>query len=216
MPVPASINDLSTTVGSNSPSGSESPGDGDNYIRSLSAFIATLRDKLNGTSDTGTLKNATFSGTMAGAAAWAALQTFAAGIKLGTGSTLANYVTGTFTPVVEGTGTAGTGTYTTQSGTYTRIGNRVFVSFKVAWSAHTGVGNLFITGLPVTGASATARLDGSCAVGAYEVPAFVNLATSGAKTGNLNIFDASALNPAYTTPTFWGAGSISMSGHYDV
>lgn len=77
MPVPASINDLSTTAGSNSPSGGETPAEGDNYIRSLSSFIAVLRDKLNGTSDTGTVKNATFSGTMAGAASWSGLQTFA-------------------------------------------------------------------------------------------------------------------------------------------
>jgi len=81
MPVPTSIDDLSTTAGSNSPSGADSPGDGDNYIRALSAFIATLRDKLDGTSDTGIVKNATFSGTMAGAASWAGLQTFAAGIE---------------------------------------------------------------------------------------------------------------------------------------
>lgn len=48
MPVPASIDDLSTTVASNSPAGSETPTDGDNYLRTLSAFIAILRNKLNG------------------------------------------------------------------------------------------------------------------------------------------------------------------------
>ena len=66
MPVPATIDDLSTTASSNSPAGSETPTDGDNYIRTLSSFIALLRDKLNGTSNTGTVKNATFSGTTAG------------------------------------------------------------------------------------------------------------------------------------------------------
>ena len=50
MPVPSSINDLSTTAASNSPGGGETPADGDNYIRALSAFIAQLRDLLNGTS----------------------------------------------------------------------------------------------------------------------------------------------------------------------
>lgn len=44
MPVPASINDLSTTAGNNSPAGSESPTTADDYLRTLSAFIATLRD----------------------------------------------------------------------------------------------------------------------------------------------------------------------------
>lgn len=45
MPVPASINDLSTTPGLNSPSGSENPTTADDYFRTLSAFIAGLRDK---------------------------------------------------------------------------------------------------------------------------------------------------------------------------
>lgn len=44
MPVPASINDLSTTAGSNSPPGSESPAVLDDYLRAHAAFIAQLRD----------------------------------------------------------------------------------------------------------------------------------------------------------------------------
>ena len=39
MPIPTTIADLSTTAASNSPQGSESPTDGDNYIRALSAII---------------------------------------------------------------------------------------------------------------------------------------------------------------------------------
>lgn len=44
MPVPASITDLSTTAGSNSPPGSESPATIDDYLRTHAAFIAQLRD----------------------------------------------------------------------------------------------------------------------------------------------------------------------------
>lgn len=45
MPVPNTINDLSTTAASNSPSGAENPfPDLDNHLRSLAAFIAQLRD----------------------------------------------------------------------------------------------------------------------------------------------------------------------------
>lgn len=45
MPVPASINDLSTTAASNSPGGGENPfPDLDNHIRALASFIAVLRD----------------------------------------------------------------------------------------------------------------------------------------------------------------------------
>jgi hypothetical protein len=44
MPIPSSINDLSTTAGSNSPGGSESPSLIDNYFRTHASFIAQLRD----------------------------------------------------------------------------------------------------------------------------------------------------------------------------
>lgn len=42
MPVPSLVTDLSTTASSNSPAGSETPADGDNYLRALSAFIAQI------------------------------------------------------------------------------------------------------------------------------------------------------------------------------
>lgn len=44
MPVPSTITSLSTTAGSNSPAGSESPALIDDYLRAHAAFIATLRD----------------------------------------------------------------------------------------------------------------------------------------------------------------------------
>lgn len=48
MPLPASITDLSTTAGSNSPPGSESPATLDDYLRSHAAFIAQLRAVIGG------------------------------------------------------------------------------------------------------------------------------------------------------------------------
>lgn len=44
MPVPSAITGISQTPGSNSPAGSESPALLDDYIRTVFAFIATLRD----------------------------------------------------------------------------------------------------------------------------------------------------------------------------
>lgn len=44
MPIPASINDLSQTAGSNSPAGSESPSLIDDYLRTHASYIALLRD----------------------------------------------------------------------------------------------------------------------------------------------------------------------------
>lgn len=68
------------------------------------------------------------------------------------GDTLTMYDEGTFTPVVEGSSTAGTATYTSQVGRYTRIGNRVMFNLTVVYSGHTGTGNIYITGLPFTSA----------------------------------------------------------------
>lgn len=76
MPIPATIDDLSPTASSNGPAGSETPTDGDGYLRAHAGFIAELRNKLNGTSNTGTVKNAAFSGTQTGAASWSGEQTF--------------------------------------------------------------------------------------------------------------------------------------------
>ena len=56
----------------------------------------------------------------------------------------------TFTPVLIGTTGAGTGTYTTQVGKYEQIGSRVMGEIELVWTAHTGTGNMQITGLPKT------------------------------------------------------------------
>jgi hypothetical protein len=61
---------------------------------------------------------------------------------------LDDYEEGTFTPVVIGLTTAGVGTYTTQSGTYTKIGRIVFFNIFVEWSSHTGTGEIRVSGLP--------------------------------------------------------------------
>jgi hypothetical protein len=53
MPLPSSINDLSTTPASNSPAGSESSGTADDYLRYYASYIAQLRD---GTGFAGTLR----------------------------------------------------------------------------------------------------------------------------------------------------------------
>ena len=63
---------------------------------------------------------------------------------------LDEYEEGTWTPTIIGLTTAGLGTYTDQVGQYTRIGNRVSFNGYVVWTAHTGTGDMRITGLPFT------------------------------------------------------------------
>jgi hypothetical protein len=63
---------------------------------------------------------------------------------------LDDYEEGTFTPTIKGGTTAGTGTYSNQTGTYTKIGDLCFINIFIQWSAHTGSGHMKISGLPFT------------------------------------------------------------------
>lgn len=58
-----------------------------------------------------------------------------------------------FTPVVIGSTTAGLGTYTVQSGSYTRSGNVVHFKLIVTITGHTGTGNIRVDGLPFVAAN---------------------------------------------------------------
>ncbi len=69
------------------------------------------------------------------------------------GSTLANYVEGTFTPALASSGGGGA-TYAAQAGTYTRIGNKVLFNLSIVLSGTTlAAGSVTITGLPIPLAS---------------------------------------------------------------
>jgi hypothetical protein len=135
MPVPATIDDLSTTAGDNSPSGSETPKDGDNYLRTLGAFIALLRDKLDGTSNTGTVKNPVLDGTATGSLASAALSaiTFSGTHTFSSG----NLISGTYTPTL----TNGTNVSSSSSAVcqWLRVGNTVTVSGRISVTHPSGV-----------------------------------------------------------------------------
>lgn len=65
-------------------------------------------------------------------------------------SPVAVQTTGTWTPTVTGQTTAGTTTYSTQTGNYVRVGNVVTLTCTIVYSAATGTGNLTIGGLPFT------------------------------------------------------------------
>ena len=63
-------------------------------------------------------------------------------------NTLDDYEEGTFTPVVIGATSAGVGTYGTQVGYYTKVGNLVTIRAALNWTAHTGTGVMRLGGLP--------------------------------------------------------------------
>lgn len=84
------------------------------------------------------------------------------------GTSLANYVEASWTPVVSTDATPGTPAYTTQIGSYERIGRQILVRFNISLSGWTGspTGNVIITGLPLTSNSGEFA---GCVIGAYTV-----------------------------------------------
>lgn len=142
--------------------------------------------------------------------------THAAGM---TSETLTWYEEGTFTPVVEGSSTPGTATYSLQSARYTRIGRSVQIQIALSWTSGTGTGNLFITGLPFTsanvspvGAMSFALIDGLTLSASSVATAFTP-----ANTTRVEIWQypaggaAGATNVAYDA-----AAAIYLSGFYTV
>jgi len=80
---------------------------------------------------------------------------FSATPGTGTSELLADYEEGTFTPIVQGSTSAGVGVYSNQYGYYTKIGNVVWFHLYCQWTATTGTGDIQIAGLPFTCANNT-------------------------------------------------------------
>lgn len=98
------------------------------------------------------------------------IQNNAAGM---TSETLDSYEEGTFTPEFAGSTTAGTYTYATRTGHYTRIGQMVNVTIKLTNISTTtaGVGNLNITGLPFASANNSSFACGSVVLDQFDIAA---------------------------------------------
>ena len=205
MPVPATIADLSTTEGSNYPTGSESIGTNlDNYMRGIQVVVkrlATGADAFTlvnaavgsvgapsiyltgyattgwynigannwgfsvsgskvldiastGLSVTGTL-SATTGAAVGGATAGTGGIAFpATAVAVADVNTLDDYEEGTWTPAITfGGGSTGI-TYADQSGSYTKIGNRVTINAYVTLSNKgSSTGQALLTGMPFATAS---------------------------------------------------------------
>lgn len=86
---------------------------------------------------------------------------WAGGISFDSGTNvLTEYEEGSWTPVLIGLTTTGTNTYSSQTGNYVRIGSTCLIELKIQLDGTAGAldstGNLQISGLPFTGASANA------------------------------------------------------------
>ena len=84
------------------------------------------------------------------------LRVTTSGLSFDAGSNfIDDYEEGTWTPVLEGSSTAGSHTYTTQAGDYIKIGNLVKASCLIIISSKDGsmAGNIRIGGLPFASAN---------------------------------------------------------------
>lgn len=142
--------------------------------------------------------------------------THAAGM---TSELLNDYEEGTFTPTIAGSGTSGTGTYTTQIGRYTKIGRKVYFNVVLTWTNLTGAtGILVVNGLPFTSANVTSNTQTVDTIGE-------NVAiTAGYILKNIQFANSTQV-AVRQQPTGGGAlaavglltsGTIIMSGNYDV
>lgn len=130
------------------------------------------------------------------------------------------FASGTFTPTIVGTSVTGTGTYSIQVGRYQRVGNTVFVFARAVWSAHTGVGNVQLNGLPFNASStsnetqslpfATAR--------AANTP-FTNAQVWGVLQGGQAIVQPVSfanLTGTVVLQALTGTGEVIFQGYYEV
>ena len=111
MPVPSTINDLSTTAGANYPAGTESPSTIDDYLRAHASFLAGLRDGKVSNTGTETIAGAkTFSspivGSLSGNASTATSATTATNLAGGSLGTIP-YQTGSGATAQLAAGTSG-------------------------------------------------------------------------------------------------------------
>lgn len=137
-------------------------------------------------------------------------------------NTLDDYEEGTWTPTLWDTteSDAEGQTYTTQTGTYTKIGNRVFFELQLIVSSVgtlTGGDSVYIGGLPFTcqsvGAAVTASASGFAITAGNAVVG--NLVPT-ANSISLEVYDATTGTTNMTVTQFSGNGALSMSGHYKV
>jgi hypothetical protein len=130
------------------------------------------------------------------------------------------YAEGTFTPSLVGTGTAGTTTYAAngQVGTYTRIGNRVFINVYLEWTNQTGTTALRIDGLPFTSNSTTNNISvlASASSSVTLTAAHVFVAYVLENSTSITLGSYASGGGAITAVGIDTAGFIRISGSYQI
>ncbi len=125
-------------------------------------------------------------------------------------NTLDDYEEGTFNPVIIGSSTAGTATYSTQVGAYRKIGSLVYITIQLEYTSGNGSGNLLISGLPFSNAYSAQiaiRADG-ITLSANSYPSAV------IGSSVVNIQQAATGTPTISSVSYDGAGFLQVGGCY--
>lgn len=143
---------------------------------------------------------------------------FSATPGTGTSEILDDYEEGTWTPVIIGSTSAGSASYTDQDGRYTKIGRMVYIECYVEWSGGTGTGGLRIDGLPFT--SANIDTFPSLAIGALNnVPltaANVPMAYVNKNSDQIVMWQSPIAGGTSVAVPYDAAGGIQVAGCYTV
>lgn len=122
-----------------------------------------------------------------------------------TSELLNDYEEGTFTPFSYGTSSAGAGTYSSQIGKYTKIGNCVYFQIYIVQTAHTGTGNMRIGGLPFSSSSTSNLTPVATVYSDVTLPASTTMQPAVTGNGTFIIL--------YTAPVGGGSlGTVAMDG----
>ena len=141
---------------------------------------------------------------------------FSATPGTGTSELFDDYEEGVWSPLIQGTTSAGTATYAAQAGVYTKIGNKVFVEGYVNYNSGTGTGNLRIGGLPFTPVSASVY-------GSVTIQEFNNIALAAntipagdvaAGTAVILLYQNLVGGGAVSSVAYDAAGFLTFGAHY--
>jgi len=135
---------------------------------------------------------------------------FSATAGTGTSELLDDYEEGSWTPVVTGSSSAGTGTYGNQIGLYTKVGRVVHFQCWLQVSAHTGTGVTLINGLPFTSNASDAK-------GTANLNYFANLTISASNTAGLQVANGQTYLVLKEFPVGGGvAGSVAIDPNMQI
>jgi len=126
---------------------------------------------------------------------------------------LEDYEEGTWTPIIVGSSSAGSGTYSTQSGTYTKIGRTVTFECALTWTNHSGSGYIYIGGFPFNAANQTYYVvqTEQISLGADKVSFTARIAASSNQGFLINSPTSGGDRAAIAMDT---TGSVNASGTY--